>query len=94
MALSYMADKRFTNGLRTGEQYIDDIKNDGRRVFINGEQVEDITTHPSFCEAVRSIAALYDISSDPDNRKLMSFISPKTDCPVNRIWQIPKNIAG
>ena len=48
MALSYMADKRFTNGLRTGEQYIDDIKNDGRRVFINGEQVEDITTHPSF----------------------------------------------
>ena len=92
MALSYMADKRFTNGLRTGEQYIDDIKNDGRRVFINGEQVEDITTHPSFCEAVRSIAALYDISSDPDNRKLMSFISPKTDCPVNRIWQIPKNI--
>ena len=54
MALSYMADKRFANGLRTGEQYIDDIKNDGRRVFINGEQVNDVTTHPSFREAVRS----------------------------------------
>lgn len=93
MAASYLADARFAGGLRTGAQYIDAIKNDGRRVFIDGEEVADVTSHLAFREAVRSIAGLYDIASDPGNRDLMTFPSPATGEPVNRIWQLPRSQA-
>ncbi len=33
--------------IRTGEQYRDSIR-DGREVFINGEKVKDVATHPMF----------------------------------------------
>ncbi len=93
MPASYLSDKRFAGGLRTGAQYIDGLKNDGRRVFIDGEEVADVTGHPAFREAVRSIAGLYDIASDPANRDLMTFPSPATGEPVNRIWQLPRSAA-
>jgi hypothetical protein len=33
--------------IRTGAQYRDSIR-DGRRVYIGGERVKDVTTHPMF----------------------------------------------
>ena len=39
--------------LRTGEQYREWIR-DGRQVWINGERVKDVTTHPSFKPIVAS----------------------------------------
>ena len=33
---------------------------DGREVYIYGERVKDVTTHPAFRNAARSIARLYD----------------------------------
>ena len=47
--------------------------NDGRRVFVDGERVEDVTTHPAFREAARSIANLFDIAADPALRERMTF---------------------
>lgn len=79
-------------GLRTGHDYLNKIKNDGRHVYLNGEVVTDVTTHPAFREAARSIAALYDVAADPANRDLMTFTEPGGDRPVNRIWQIPRSI--
>ena len=48
---------------RTGKNYIDAIKGDGRKVFIDGEEVNDVTTHPAFREAIKTTARLYDIAS-------------------------------
>ena len=93
MVTSYNADGRFPGGLRTGRQYMDALKNDGRRVFVDGEEVSDVTTHPAFAEAVRSIADLFDISSSPENRDLMTYISPATGEPVNVIWRMPRSHA-
>src|SRR5262245_15238917 len=78
--------------LRTGQQYLDDIKNDGRRVFLDGEEIRDVTAHPAFREGARTIAQLYDIASDPANRDLMTYRSPTTGKPVNRMWQIPNSV--
>ena len=39
---------RTTAKLRTGEEYVRSIKADGRQVFVNGELVKDVTTHPAF----------------------------------------------
>ncbi|MDB5532327.1 MAG: 4-hydroxyphenylacetate 3-hydroxylase, partial [Hyphomicrobiales bacterium] len=77
-------------GLRTGADYIASIKGDGRAVYIDGKLVEDVTTHPAFRSAIRSIARLYDIACDRANRELMTYTAP-TGKPVLRCFQIPKS---
>ena len=37
---------------------------DGREVYINGERVKDVTTHPAVRNAVRSLSRLYDALHD------------------------------
>ena len=78
--------------MRTGSEYLRSL-NDGRQVFVDGERVADVTKHPAFREAARSIARLYDIAAAPENRELMTFPSPKTGAPVLRAWQIPRTHA-
>ena len=43
----------------TGAEYIASLR-DGREVYIDGERVTDVTTHPAFANSVRSLARLYD----------------------------------
>src|SRR5271170_1418292 len=78
--------------MRSGADYLRSLK-DGRRVFVDGERVKDVTEHPAFRQAARSIANLYDIAAAPDLRERMTFTSPKTGQPVHRAWQIPKSHA-
>lgn len=78
--------------LRTGAEYLRSLR-DGRQVFLGGERVDDVSSHPAFHEAARSIAHLYDIAAAPENRELMTFPSPRTGQPVLRAFQIPKSHA-
>src|SRR3954468_4496170 len=78
--------------MRTGADYLKSLR-DGRQVFVEGERVADVTTHPAFREAGRSIARLYDIAAAPENRERMTFASPKTGKPVLRAYQIPRQHA-
>jgi len=39
---------------------------DGREVWIDGDRVSDVTTHPAFRNAARSVARMYDALHDPD----------------------------
>ena len=80
------------SSMRTGADYLRSL-DDGRQVFVDGELVKDVTAHPAFREAARSIARLYDIGAAPENRERMTFTSPKTGQPVWRAWQIPHNHA-
>ena len=43
----------------TGAEYLESLR-DGREVYIYGERVKDVTTHPAFRNAARSVAKLYD----------------------------------
>ena len=45
--------------LKTGSEHLESLR-DGRRVFIGGEKVTDVTKHPAFRNAARSFAMLYD----------------------------------
>jgi 4-hydroxyphenylacetate 3-monooxygenase len=78
--------------LRTGAEYLKSLR-DGRRVYLDGELVKDVTEHPSLREAARSIARLFDIAAAPENRELMTYASPTTGAPVHRGWQIPRTHA-
>src|SRR5277367_5789030 len=48
----------------TGKQYLDSLKDD-REVYIYGERVKDVTTHPAFRNTARMVARLYDALHDP-----------------------------
>ena len=45
---------------------------DGREIYIYGERVPDVTTHPAFRNAARSIARLYDALHDPKSKDVLT----------------------
>ncbi|MFH5821164.1 4-hydroxyphenylacetate 3-hydroxylase N-terminal domain-containing protein [Georgenia sp. AZ-5] len=49
---------------QTGEEYLASLR-DGREVWIYGERIGDVTTHPAYRNSARSIARLYDALHDP-----------------------------
>jgi 4-hydroxyphenylacetate 3-monooxygenase len=55
----------------TGAEYIDSL-HDGREVYIDSERVADVTVHPAFRNAVRSLARLYDALHDPKTREVLT----------------------
>ena len=73
---------------RTGGDYIEGLR-DGRAVFIDGERVGDVTTHPAFRGAVRSIAGLYDLAREPGAREHLTF-EPLPGREANVAYLIPR----
>ena len=53
------ASKTFASKPMTGDEYIESLR-DGRQVFVHGERVDDVTTHPAFRNSVRMVARMYD----------------------------------
>src|SRR6188474_1288956 len=52
----------------TGDEYLESLR-DGREIWIYGERVKDVTTHPAFRNTVRMIARLYDALHDEERRQ-------------------------
>src|SRR5258705_13796400 len=75
--------------MRSGAQFLDAIRADGRRVYFDGELVRDVTTHPAFRGAAKSPARLYDIAPAPPQRETMTYPSPATGGPVRPCLHIP-----
>ena len=55
----------------TGAEYLESLR-DGREVYIYGERVKDVTTHPAFRNAAASIALLYDALHDAKTRDVLT----------------------
>ncbi|NTX80184.1 4-hydroxyphenylacetate 3-monooxygenase, oxygenase component [Serratia proteamaculans] len=47
-----------------GDEYLKSLQ-DGREIYIYGERVKDVTTHPAFRNAAASVGQLYDALHDP-----------------------------
>ncbi len=58
--------------IRTGEEYKASIR-DSRAVYMNGERIKDVTTHPSFQPLIDIRARIYDLQHDPATRHLMTY---------------------
>ncbi|MBV8577198.1 MAG: 4-hydroxyphenylacetate 3-hydroxylase family protein [Acetobacteraceae bacterium] len=58
--------------IRTGEEYKASIR-DGRAVYMNGERIKDVTSHPAFKPLVDIRAHIYDMQLDPATRPLMTY---------------------
>jgi 4-hydroxyphenylacetate 3-monooxygenase len=55
----------------TGDEYVESLR-DGREVWLYGERVADVTTHPAFRNPVRMTARLYDSLHDPAKKDLLT----------------------
>src|SRR4051812_8105538 len=55
----------------TGAEYLESLR-DGREIWIYGERVKDVTTHPAFRNTVRMIARLYDALHDPAKKDILT----------------------
>ena len=77
--------------IRRGEEYLDSLR-DGRRLWLMGERVEDVTTHPALAGCARSVAAVYDLQHDPAHHDLLTVPSPSTGQPVSRAYLPPRSV--
>lgn len=80
-----------SSGVRTENDNLHSLRDD-RKVYVDGELVEDVTTHPAFAGAARSIAKLYDIAAGPANEAVMTFVIPDGERAL-RAYQIPRTYA-
>jgi two-component FAD-dependent monooxygenase len=55
----------------TGAEYLEDLR-DGREVYLYGERVKDVTTHPAFHNPARMTARLYDALHDPARQAVLT----------------------
>jgi 4-hydroxyphenylacetate 3-monooxygenase len=69
--------------IKTGDEYRDSIR-DPREVWIDGQRVDDVPTHPAFKPIVDARARIYDLAHEDATRELMSYIDADTGerCPV------------
>ncbi len=61
------------NKMMDGREYLESLR-DGREVYIYGERVKDVTTHPTSRNAARSIARLYDALHDPATSDTLTLV--------------------
>ncbi|MEX2649142.1 MAG: 4-hydroxyphenylacetate 3-hydroxylase family protein [Alphaproteobacteria bacterium] len=76
--------------LLTSEAYRQSL-NDGRQVWIDGERVRDVASHPAFKPIVDIRARVYDLAHEPATRERLSFAGADGRCSV--AWKPPRTKA-
>ncbi len=74
-------------GIRTRREYLESLK-DGRVVYVNGEKVEDVTTHPILKLTARGCAMEFGLAEDPRYRHL--FVEEMDGQPVSFVFLPPE----
>src|SRR5436853_7913543 len=76
----------------TAQEYLESIR-DGREIWIYGERVKDVTTHPAFRNTARMIARLYDALHDPATKDVLT---TETDTGsggyTHKFFRAPRNV--
>jgi len=79
-----------TLGPMTGRRYIDSLR-DGREVWIDGERVDDVTTHPAFKDMIAELARICDLQNSEKYRDEMTCIDPATGRRISVSWLLPRS---
>ena len=75
---------------RTGDEYIAGLRERGSEIYISGERVKDVTTHPALRNGVGTLASLYEMQHRPELRDEMTYISPATGDRVGLSFITPR----
>ena len=76
-------------GAMTGERYRKRLQ-DGREVWIDGERVQDVTTHPAFKDMIDALANVYDLQTTK-YRDEMTFVDQDSGVRTSVSWLLPRN---
>ena len=76
---------------RSGQQYVQRLKERPPALYLRGEQVKDPTVHPGLTGGVGTLARLYDLQHDPATADEMTYTSPATGDPVGLSFITPKS---
>jgi 4-hydroxyphenylacetate 3-monooxygenase len=63
---------------------------DGRKVWIGGERVADVTRHPAFTPMIEAVSRIYDLHQDPATQDVMTFSLPDGS-RGSRFYKIPRS---
>jgi 4-hydroxyphenylacetate 3-monooxygenase len=75
---------------RTGQEYLKGLQAQEREVWLGGERVKDVTTHPGLANGARAVAALYDMQHQSDLRDAMTYVSPGSGDRVGLSFITPR----
>ncbi len=75
--------------VRTGEEFLEGLR-DSREVWLEGERVDDVTTHPKTARMAATLAGIYDLQHRPENRDRMTFKSPTSGELVALSYLVPE----
>ena len=78
-------------GARTGSEYLQGLREQERDVWLDGERVKDVTTHPGLRNGARAIASLYDLQHDSALRDAMTYVSPTSGERVGLSFIVPRS---
>src|SRR4051812_16043892 len=76
--------------VRTGKEFIAGLQDD-RRVYVNGDEVRDVTAYEPFQGVIQTLASLYDLQSDPQLGPNMTYPSPADGEPVSTSFLMADN---
>jgi len=76
------------NGIRNGKQYLEGLRDD-RDVWIHGEKVTDVTTHPGLCRGAETLAGFMDRQFDDRYSDVITYDDGGTTCATS--YMIPKS---
>jgi 4-hydroxyphenylacetate 3-monooxygenase len=74
--------------MRRAVDYIAGLR-DGRTIFLDGERVADVTTHPAFAEPVRRIAERYEAARE--SPEITTCLDPASGRRIGAMWLIPRS---
>src|SRR5262245_27797573 len=78
-------------GARTGEQFLSGLSKTRRSVWVDGERVDDITTHPALAQAARTLASVFDRQHQFAEECLIP--DPETGEPIAVSHMLPRSVA-
>ncbi|HUG14239.1 MAG TPA: 4-hydroxyphenylacetate 3-monooxygenase, oxygenase component [Thermomicrobiales bacterium] len=78
-------------GARTGQQFLDGLRDNPREVYIEGERVRDVTSHRAFQNVLESLAHLYDMQHDPQYSADLTYVSPVSGERVGTSFMLPRS---
>jgi aromatic ring hydroxylase len=76
----------------TGDEYIESLRDD-RAVYLYGERVKDVTSHPAFHNPIRMTARLYDALHDPATKDVLTKPTDTgSDGYTHRFFATPRSV--
>jgi 4-hydroxyphenylacetate 3-monooxygenase len=76
---------------RNAAQVLDRLRAEPPALWLDGQQIDDPTSHPQTANATKSLAALYDLQHRPDLVDTMTFASPTSGERVGMSFIVPES---